>query len=176
MGLTGCDHRHQSLVTGCASEDTEVDSLGSEEDSEPLELYSGDVSRAGRLRRLTALDTSPEYSSGGSSSSSSPSSSTSLSSEAHPVTRDWCRWSHPVRHTMETNYRRGAQLGNMSAINKYIRNQRIITLKKIHSNGVIIIYFREQQKFFFRYKYLTRSDLITQTVVISVTRHSFRPG
>ena len=83
-------------MTGCASEDAEVDELGEEEDSEPPELYSGDVSRAGRLRRLTALDTSPEYSSGGSSSSSSPSSSTSLSSSAHPVTRDECPGSHPV--------------------------------------------------------------------------------
>ena len=116
-------------MTGCASEDAEVDELGEEEDSEPSELYSGDVSRAGRLRRLTALDTSPEYSSRGSESSSEPSESTSVSSEAHPVTRDWCRWSHPVRHTMETNYRRGAQLGNMSAINKYIRNPKISTLK-----------------------------------------------
>ena len=85
-----------SLVTGCASEDTEVDSLGSEEDSEPPELYSGDVSCARRLRRLTALDTSPEYSSGGSSSSSSPSSSTSSSSSAHTVTRDASPGSHPV--------------------------------------------------------------------------------
>ena len=83
-------------MTGCASEDAEVDELGEEEDLEPPELYSGDVSRAGRLPRLTELDTSPEYSSGGSSSSSSPSSSTSLSSSAHPVTRDECPGSHPV--------------------------------------------------------------------------------
>ena len=33
-------------MTGCASEDAEVDELGEEEDSEPPELYSGDVSRA----------------------------------------------------------------------------------------------------------------------------------
>ena len=176
MGPTGCDPGHSSLVTGCAEEDKEVDELGEEEDEEPSELYSGDVSSAVKRRRRPARDTSPEYSSEGSESSSSPSESTSVSSEAHPVTRDWCRWSHPVRHTMETNYRRGAQLGNMSAINKYIRNPRISTLKKIQSNGVIIIYFREQQEIFFRYKYLTRSDPITQTVVISVTRHSFRPG
>ena len=129
VGLTGCDHRHQSLVTGCAEEDKEVDELGEEEDEEPLELYSGDVSSAVKRRRRPARDTSPEYSSRGSESSSEPSESTSVSSEAHPVTRDWCRWSHPVRHTMETNYRRGAQLGNMSAINKYIRNPKISTLK-----------------------------------------------
>ena len=100
MGPTGCDPGHSSLVTGCAEEDKEVDELGEEEDEEPPELYSGDVSSAVKRRRRPARDTSPEYSSEGSESSSSPSSSTSASSEAHPVTRDACPGSHPVRHTM----------------------------------------------------------------------------
>ena len=46
MGLTGCDPGHASLVTVCAEEDKEVDELGEEEDEEPPELYSGDVSSA----------------------------------------------------------------------------------------------------------------------------------
>ena len=45
-------------MTGCASEDAEVDELGEEEDSEPPELYFGDVSRAGRLRRTQSQGTS----------------------------------------------------------------------------------------------------------------------
>ena len=54
MGLTGCDLGHASLVTGCAEEDKEVDELGEEEDEEPSELYSGDVSSAVKRRRRPA--------------------------------------------------------------------------------------------------------------------------
>ena len=89
-----------SLVTVCAEEVKEVDELGEEENEEPSKLYSGDVSSAVKRFTRPARDTSPDYSSEGSSSSSSPSSSNSASSEAHPVTRDECPGSHPVRHTM----------------------------------------------------------------------------
>ena len=40
-------------MTGCASEDAEVDKLGEEEDEEPPELYSGDVSSAVKRRGHT---------------------------------------------------------------------------------------------------------------------------
>ena len=43
-------------MTGCAEEDKEVDELGEEEDEEPPELYSGDVSSAVKRRRRPARD------------------------------------------------------------------------------------------------------------------------
>ena len=42
-------------MTGCAEEDKEVDELGEEEDEEPPELYSGDVSSAVKRRRLVVM-------------------------------------------------------------------------------------------------------------------------
>ena len=58
MCPTGCDPGYLSLVTGCAEEDKEVDKLGEEEDEEPPELYSGDVSSAVKRRRRPARGTS----------------------------------------------------------------------------------------------------------------------
>ena len=59
LGPTGCDPGHSSLVTGCAEEDKEVDELGEEEDEEPPELYSGDVSSAVKRGRRPARGVTP---------------------------------------------------------------------------------------------------------------------
>ena len=54
-------------MTVCAEEDKEVDKLGEEEDKEPPELYSGDVSSAVKRRRRPGVTPSRAQSTAGQS-------------------------------------------------------------------------------------------------------------